>query len=176
MLWRLCILLYSSGIVGFCSIKQLTCLNSNDKLCLPYRVWPLITLLSIFQLPTAAVTALPRRFFSTFITWSQPKAWEEFILSFWILFSLRFPCFPLIGQPRLCSLIPQALWLLPLCHMSCAWVGNTYSQKSSKFTYCIWCSFGFQEHIPLSHLPAISLSPFEPFLHTHSLAISQKFG
>lgn len=54
---------------------------------------------------------------------------------------------------------------------------ETHTVKNpSKFTYCIWCSLGFQEHIPLLHLPAISLSPFESFLHMHSLAISQRVG
>lgn len=61
-------------IVGFCSIKESTCLNSKYKLCLPYIVWQLISLLRIFQLPAAAFTVLPLGVFSTFVVWSRPSS------------------------------------------------------------------------------------------------------
>lgn len=60
-------------IVGCCSIKESTCLNSKYKLCLPYIVQQLISLLRIFQLPAAAFTVLPLRVF-TFVVWSRPSS------------------------------------------------------------------------------------------------------
>ena len=163
-------------IVRSCSIKESTCLNSNYKLCLPYRVQPLISLLNIFQLPAAAFTAL--------LLGCSPPSWYE--VSWKLGMSLYL-------DPGSCSLWGFLASSWSASPSSVLW----YQRHYSFCLYAIWAVHELETHAVKKeanshiasgavlafkntflslHLPALSLSPLESFLHMHSLAIVQRFG